>query len=166
MQPEMKRTSLALTTCLAAVFTSCIGTTGSAFFSSFSFEKLAKNDKSNVGLVCDSNGEGGGGGSHFSSFGFGRKQFDVHKGLDFACKLKPEAAERLKGTRLIDALQLYVEQALRDSGAKVIDRGNLDPATFYFAYSLEDLQGRVQISGRITSGNYLSLQGELNENGK
>jgi hypothetical protein len=152
--------------CLAAVCTACIGPRGSAFFSGFSLENLVKNDRSKTGLVCDSNGDGGGGGSHFSSFGFGRNQFDVHKGLDFACKLKSEAAERLDGAHLIAALQFDVEQALRDSGAKVIDRGNPDPTSFYFAYSFESIQGRVQVSGKITSGNYLSLQADLNENGR
>jgi hypothetical protein len=161
----MKKIALALMICLAAVCTACIGSRGSAFFSAFSLEKLVTNDKSNVGLICDANGGGGGGGSNGTSFGFGSKQFNAHKALSFACKLKSDAAER-GGARLIAALEHDVEQALRDSGAKVIDRGNTDPASFYFAYSFENIQGRVQVSGRITGGDYYSLQADLSESGK
>jgi hypothetical protein len=162
----MKKITLALTICLVTVWAACSGAIGSAFFSSFSLEKLVKNDKSNVGLVCDSNPNGGGGGSNGTSFGFGHKQFNAHKALDFACKLKSDASEPFDEKRLMAALQLDVEQALRDNGANVIGSGNPDPTSFYFAYTLKNIQGRVQVSGRITSGDYFSLQADLSENGK
>jgi hypothetical protein len=133
----MKKIPLALTICLAAVFTACSGAIGSTFFSSFSLEKLVKNDKSNVGLVCDSNGGGGGGGSNVTSFGLGRKQFNAHKSVGFACTLKSDPSGRFDEKRLMAVLQFDVEQALRDNGANVIESGNPDPTSFYVAYTLK-----------------------------
>ena len=164
----MKRIPIVLTICLAAVCSACIWSRGTAFFSSFSLEKLVKDNKSNTGLACDPKGGGGGGsiGTSSGGIGFGGKQFHSSKSDNFACRLKSDAAERFDEPRVIAALQLDVEKALGDSGAKIIDHGNPDPATFYFAYTLKDIEGRVQVSGRRSGGGYYSLSADLSETGK
>ncbi|HMG76715.1 MAG TPA: hypothetical protein VK582_24790 [Pyrinomonadaceae bacterium] len=165
----MKRIPIVLTICLAAVCSACIWSRGSAFFSSFSLEKLVQDNKSNTGLACAPNRGGGGGGSIGTSsggIGFGGKQFHSHKGDSFSCQLKSDEGERFDEPRIITALQLDVEKALSDSGAKIIDRGNPGPASFYLAYTLQNIEGRVQISGKRSGGGYYSLSADLNETGK
>jgi len=164
----MKRVPIVLTICLAAVCSACIWSRGSTFFSSFSLEKLVKDNKANTGLACDVSGGGGGSsiGTSGGGFGFGGKQFHSSKSDSFSCRLKSDAAERFDQARIITALQLDVEKALSDSGAKIIDRGNPDPASFYFAYTLKNIEGRVQISGRRNGGGYYSLEASLSETGK
>ena len=164
----MKRIPIVLTISLAAVCSACIWSRGSAFFSSFSLEKLVKNNKSNTGLACDPKGGGGGGsiGTSSGGIGFGGKQFHSHKGDSFSCQLTSDEGERFDEPRIINALQLDVEKALSDSGAKIVDRGNPDPHSFYFAYTLQNIEGRVQISGRRSGGGYYSLDADLSETGK
>ncbi len=148
-----------------------MGFRGSAFFTNFSVERLVKNSKANT-LACDPNGGGGGGGGGGSifatsgGFGFGGQQFRSSKSDSFACRLKSDAVERFDEPRLIAALQLDVEKALSDSGAKITDRGNPGPASFYFAYTLRNIEGRVQVSGRRSGGDYYSLDANLSETGK
>lgn len=167
----MKRTSIALTIFLAVVCTACtvcIGSRGSAFFSNFSAEKLVKNNMVKAGLACDPKGGGGGGGIGLSSGGFGLRGAHSHsyKGDGFACRLKSAAVDRFDEARLIDAMRLDVENALTDNGAKIIDRANPGPASFYFAYTLENIQGQVQVSGSKSGGDFYSVQTELDEDRK
>jgi hypothetical protein len=53
-----------------------------------------------------------------------------------------------------------------DSGEKITERGNPDPASFYFSYTIQNIEGRVRISGRRSAGNYYSLDADLKESGK
>ena len=165
----MKRIPIVVTICLATVCTACMGFKGSAFFTNFSVERLVKNSKANT-LACDRDGGGGGGGgSIFTSsggFGFGGRQFRSAKSDSFACRLTSDAADRFDEPRVITTLQLDVEKALSDSGAKIVERGNPGPASFYFSYTIQNIEGRVQISGRRSGGGYYSLSADLNETGK
>ncbi|MBA2621123.1 MAG: hypothetical protein H0U87_07975 [Acidobacteria bacterium] len=52
-----------------------------------------------------------------------------------------------------------------NSGAKVVDNGNTETNSFYFEYTLENVEGRVELSGKKI-GNYYNLQAELDERGK
>ena len=119
-----------------------------------------------TGLDCDPKGGGGGGGIGGSSGGFGwrgRAQSHSFKGDGFACRLTSDSLVRFDEARLIDALRLDVEKALADHGAKIIERGNPGPASFYFTYTLENIKGRVQISGKRSGGDFYSVQADLNE---
>jgi hypothetical protein len=165
----MKRNSIALAICFAIVCTACIGFRGSAFYSNFSAERLVKKNLASAGLACDPNGGGGGGGIGGSSGGLGLRggaHSHSFKGDGFACRLTSDSLDRFDEARLIDALRLDVEKALSDNGAKIIDRGNPGPASFYFAYTLENIQGRVQISGKRTGGDFYSVQADLVEDRK
>src|SRR5437667_323575 len=109
----MKRIPIVLTICLAAVCSACIWSRRSPFFSSFSLEKLVKDNKANTGLACEGSGGGGGGsiGTSGGGIGFGGKQFHSHKGDSFSCKLKSDDGERFDEPRIINALRLDVEKA-------------------------------------------------------
>lgn len=162
----MKITPIALVICLAVLYVACLGFRGSAFFSNFSVEKLVKNNMDNAGLACDPQGGGGGGGIGGSSGGFGLRggaQSHSFKGDGFACRLKSDAADRFDEARLIDALRLDVEKSLADNGAKIVERGNPGPASFYYAYTIGNIQGRVQVSGKRSGGDLYSVQADLDE---
>jgi len=58
-----------------------------------------------------------------------------------------------------------VERSLRDNGAQINESGNTDPASFYFAYTLRNVQGRIQISGKQIRPDYYDLQAKLEETG-
>ena len=64
---------------------------------------------------------------------------------------------------MIAALQSDVEKALNDSRAKITDRGHPGPVSFYFGYTLQNIQGRVQVSGQRIGGDYYSLDADLSE---
>ena len=66
---------------------------------------------------------------------------------------------------MIAALQ-DVERAIDQSGAKVIESGNPDSASFYFAYSIDNALGRVEISGKRIRNDYYSVRADLDERSK
>lgn len=66
---------------------------------------------------------------------------------------------------LIAALQ-DVERGIDQSGAKVIESGNPDSASFYFAYSIDNALGRVEISGKRIRNDYYSVRADLDERSK
>ncbi len=164
----MKTIPIALTICLAAFLSACIGRGTSSFFSGFSVGQLIKNHEANTGLACDPNGGGGGGGGSIGAgtggFGFGWKHIHAHRADAFECRLSSDAVARFDDAGMLAALKLDVEKALNDSGAKIVESGNPDRASFYFKYSLQGLQGRVQVSGRRFGNDYYSLSADLNEN--
>jgi hypothetical protein len=162
----MKTIPIALTLCLATLSSACIGYGTSSFFSNFSVRQLIKGHEANTGLACDPNGGGGGGGGTIGTggFGFGWRHIHAHKGDAFACRLSPDAVERFDDAGLLAALKIDVQKALNDSGAKITESGNPDPQTFYFKYTLKDVQGRVQVSGRRFGNDYYSLSADLDEN--
>ncbi len=67
-----------------------------------------------------------------------------------------------------DLFLLWNEMLKKDiinSGAKVVDKGNTETNSFYFEYTLENVKGWVELSGKKI-GNYYNLQAELDERGK
>src|SRR6266850_5509263 len=160
----MKTFPTALSISLAAFCSACILSGESTFYSNFSVQQLVKKHEAGAGLACDPNGGGGGGGNggHVGSYGRGGSHFSASKGDAFACRLSPDAVERFDDAGLLAALKIDVEKALNDSGAKITESGNPDPRTFYFKYTLKDVQGRVQVSGR-RFGNDYSVSADLNE---
>ena len=160
----MKTFPIALSISLAAFYSACILSGESTFYSNFSVQQLVKKHEAGAGLACDPNGGGGGGGNggHIGSYGRGGSHFSASKGDAYACRLSSDAVERFDDAGLLAALKIDVEKALNDSGAKITESGNPDPQTFYFKYTLKDVQGRVQVSGR-RFGNDYSVSADLNE---
>lgn len=161
----MKTITIALTLCLATLSSACIGYGTSSFFSNFSVRQLIKGHEANTGLACDPSGGGGGNiGGTSGGFGFGWRHFHAHRADAFECRLSSDAAERFDDAGLLDAMKLDVEKALNDAGAKIVESGNRDRASFYFTYKLQGVQGRVQVSGRRFGNDYYSLSADLDEN--
>lgn len=117
-------------------------------------------------MDCEGNGNDRGGGIGGGSFVFGGKEYHSHKGDGFFCKLKSNALEHFDEASLIAALRQDVERAIDQSGAKVIESGNPDSMSFYFAYSIDNAQGRVEISGKRIRNDYYSVRAELDERSK
>jgi hypothetical protein len=153
---------------IAAMFVS-VGCTAymsslqSSFFSKFSLRELVEKNQSRPGLDCSAGGGGGGIGGGVG--GFGRKEFQSHKGESLSCRLSDSAA-KFDEAGFIAALRRDVERDITESGAKIVDSGNPDASSFYFEYELEDARGRVEIAGRKISVDYYSLKADLDEKGK
>ncbi len=165
--PSMKRMiSIAVVVSLAFLCTSCLGSRETSFFSNFSVRQLVERSKSSAGLTCDANGGGGGGGigTRAGGIGFGGTRFNSHKSDRFGCGLKSNEPEDFE-TRLFAGLKLDVQQALRDNGAQITESGNPNPASFYFAYTLKDVRGRVQVSGTRIGTDYYDVHADLDESG-
>jgi hypothetical protein len=160
----MKRTiSIAIAVYVTVLCASCMSASEeTAFFSNFSITRLVESGKASTRFSCDA--IGGGGGADFnrtSAVGSGRRHFNSHKGDSFTCRLKSN--ESFDETDLFSMLKLDVERALHDNGAQITDRGSSGPASFYFAYVLKDVRGRVQIAGqRIGTDNY-NVHADLEE---
>ena len=165
--PYMKtKISMALVVCFALLYSSCVGSRETSFFSNFSVRQLVERSKSSAGITCDGNGGGGGGGirTRAGGIGFGGTRFNSYKSDSFGCRLKSNEPEDFE-TRLFAGLELDVQQALRDSGAQITENGNPKPATFYFAYTLKNVRGRVQVSGTRIGTDYYDVHADLDENG-
>ena len=170
----MKKAALILTLILVTSgFVACSLTQESAFFSKFSIQQLIEKNKAHNGLDCEGNDNdrgggiaGGGGGVSFRGFGFGRSTYHASKADNFFCKLKATTLEHFDEASLIAALRQDVERAIDQSGAKVIESGNLDSASFYFAYSTDNSLGRVEISGKRIRSDYYSVRADLDERSK
>lgn len=98
--------------------------------------------------------------------GVSSKEFHSHKGESFSCRLTSDGAEQFDEAGFIAALRQDVERGIEGSGAKVINSGKPDTGSFYFEYTLEDVAGRIDISGSRARGNYYSLTADLDERGK
>jgi hypothetical protein len=136
----------------------------SSFFSKFSVQELVERNKASAGLNCDPLGGGGGGiGSRAGGLGSRGAHFNSHKSDSYACRLQsPEAFDE---GRLFSALKLDVERTLRDLGAQITQTGSSGPANFYFAYSLKNVSGRVELTGTKTGSGYYDVRADLNETG-
>jgi hypothetical protein len=133
-----------------------------SFFSKFSMRELVEKNKALAGLECSAGGGGGGAGM---GGGSGAKEFHSHKTESFSCQLKAASAEQFDEAGFISALKQDVEKDIIDSGAKVVDSGNFKTNSFYFKYTLENVEGRVEISGKKIE-NYYNLNADLDEKGK
>jgi hypothetical protein len=160
-----KKIWMALAVCFALLCSSCIGSRETSFFSDFSLRQLIERRKSSAGFTCDSNG-GGGGGSQLrsSGIGFGGTRFNSHKSDSFECRLDSNGAEDFE-MRLFGGLKLDVQQALRDNGAQITESGNPNATSFYFAYTVKNVRGRVQVSGTRIGTDYYDVHADLDESG-
>ena len=164
----MKKVALILTLIvIASGFIACSIWPESAFFSKFSIQRLVEKNGTPNGLDCEGHGNDQGGGIHAGGGGFvfPSKGYRSIKSDSFFCRLKSNALERFDEAGLIAALRQDVERAIDQSGAKVIESGNPDSASFYFAYSIDNALGRVEISGKRIGNDY-KVRAQLDERSK
>lgn len=163
--PAQKQTILiAFAVCSALLYSSCKWSSESSFFANFSLRQFVEQSKSSAGLICEAIGGGGGGiGSRSGGLGTGGTRFNSNKSDSVACRL--EAADSFDETKLFSALKLAVERSLHDSGAQITDSGSTGSANFYFAYTLKNVHGRVQVSGTRIGTDYYDVRANLDETG-
>ncbi|PYS59982.1 MAG: hypothetical protein DMF74_19920 [Acidobacteria bacterium] len=161
----MKHTiSIGFAVGIALMCVSCMWSPESSFFSNFSSRQLVERNKYSAGLTCDPIGGGGGGaGSRAGGVGSGGMHFNSHKSDSFACRLKSD--EAFDETRFFSSLKLDVERALHDNGAQITDSGSSGAASFYFAYALKNVRGRVQVSSTRMGTDYYDVHADLDETG-
>jgi len=135
-----------------------------SFFSKFSLRELVEKNKALAGLNCSAGGGGGSAGTG-SGGGSGSKEFHSHTTENFSCQLKTAGAEQFDEAGFISALKQDIEKGIVDSGAKIVESGNPETNGFYFEYTSENVEGRVELSGKKTE-NYYTLKADLDEKGK
>jgi hypothetical protein len=147
--------SLVLTTGCAAYTASL----QSSFFSKFSLRGLVERNK-NRNLNCSGGGVagGGGGGSAISS---GRKESHAQKGENLSCQATD--VEKFDEAEFLQSLRRSVEMDLEQSKAKIVGCDRVDGQSFSCEYELEDIKGRVEVSGKMVPGNYYTLNANLKE---
>jgi TonB family protein len=130
------------------------------FFSQFSLRELVAENKTHAGLICSAGGTGGiaGGGG-----GGGSRGFSQIKAETFSCQIKAGEGEQFNDEEFIASIKDDVEKAITASGLKITDRGSPEAGSFYFAYRLENIEGRVSISGRKLRDDYYTLKADLEE---
>ena len=157
----MKRTTLIIFIGLALLGESCMWRPETSFFSNFSVRQLVERNKSSTGVTCDSGG--GGMGGRVGSVGQGGSHFNSHKSDSCGCRLASN--EAFDETRLFSALKLDVERSLKDNGAQITDRGSSGGTSFYFAYAIKNVRGRIQLSGTRVGTDYYDVRADLDETG-
>ena len=110
-------------------------------------------------------GNEGGGGSIFSTGGGfgGGTHFHAYKSDGFACRLQSDSLPVADEERMVASLRQLVQDSLRNYGANINESGNPDSHSFYFAYSIKEIQGRIRITGKRT-GDLYDLEAEIEEN--
>jgi|GEM_PF-1395223 len=138
----------------------------SLFFAKFSMQDLVTANKSMSGLSCDPVGGGGGGGgigSRAGGFGGGGMHFQSHKSDSFACRLQSGALASADEDRLIASLKKPVEDLLRTYDANIKESGSSEPRSFYLSYAINDIQGRIKVSGQRIGVDFYNLRADLEE---
>jgi hypothetical protein len=138
----------------------------SPFFAKFSMQDLVTANKSMAGIDCEPMGGGGGGngiGSRSGGLGRGGFQFQSHKSDSFACRLQSDSFASADEDRLIASLKKPVEDSLRKYGANIKESGSRNPRSFYVSYTINDIQGRIQVSSQRIGVDFYNLQADLEE---
>ena len=161
MSSIVSRAAFVAALLLGAGCTAYMSSFQSSFFSKFSLRELVERNKSHRGLNCSASG--GGGGVAGGTGSVGKKASHFHKVESFSCQMTGDSAEQFDEGGFIAALKQSVEIDLDQSKAKIIGGDNLEANSFYFEYTLEDIRGRVEISGRKDMGNYYSLKADVDE---
>jgi hypothetical protein len=135
-----------------------------SFYANFSVRQLVQQSESSAWLKCDPLGGGGCGHQiRIRRSGSGETHFNSHKSDNFACRMTSD--ESLDETRLFSALKLSVERALNENGAQITANGSTRPGNFYFAYILQGVGGRVELSSQRGEAGYYNISADLNETG-
>ena len=140
----------------------------SIFFAKFSMQELVTANKSMAGIACDPAGGGGGGngngiGSRAGGFGGGGIHFQSHKSDSYACRLQSDSFASADEDRLIASLKQPIENSLRTYGANIKESGSSEPHSFYVSYAINDIQGRIKVSGQRIGLGFYNLQANLEE---
>jgi hypothetical protein len=144
----------------------CTTSPESPFFAKFSMQDLVTANKSVAGFVCDPMGGGGGGngvGSRAGGFGCGGMHFQSHKSDSFACRLQSDSFASADEDRFIASLKKPIEDSLRKYGANIKESGSSEPRSFYLSYAINDIQGRIKVSGQRIGVDFYNLQANLEE---
>ena len=153
-----------LAVCIGLLHTSCLWSRETSFFSNFSMRQLVERNESSAGLTCNPIGGGGGGiGSRTGGIGFGGSHFGSHKSDSCGCRVR--SYEAFDETRFFSALKRDVESSLHDTGVQITETGSSGAASFYFAYALRNVHGRVQVSGNRLGSDYYHVSADLQETG-
>ena len=134
----------------------------STFYSNFSLADLVKRNNSRLGLACSSGGMGGVGLGAASHSG-GTKDFHYHKTETFASHITSASLVDSDEAGFIESLKAEVQDEIVRRKARVTHASDLKPAGFYFEYSEEGIQGRIEISGNVTGATYYNLTATLSE---
>jgi hypothetical protein len=132
----------------------------STFYSNFSMVELVKRNSSPLSL--DSAG-GGGGGGRIGTFGHSPRQTHYRKTESFALHLKPGGLAKTDEGKFLSSLKADVQDEIVKSDARITEAGDLEVPGCYVEYSEEGIQGRIEISGKLSGGNYYSLTATLSE---
>lgn len=160
---RMNRVLIYLVAGMVSTSLACVFSKESPFFAKFSMADLVTANKSMGGVVCDPVGGGGGGiGSRSGGFGLGGTRFHSQKTEAFACRLQSGTLPSADEEQLIASLRKRVEDSLRTYGANIKESGSRDSHSFYLSYAIEDIQGRIQVSGK-RSADFYTLQANLEE---
>jgi hypothetical protein len=144
----------------------CNMSSESPFFAKFSMQDLVTANNSMAGIACDPAGGGGGGngvGSRTGGFGGGGIHFQSHKSDSYACRLQSDSFASADEDRLIASLKQPIENSLRTYGANIKESGSSEPHSFYVSYAINDIQGRIKVSGQRIGLGFYNLQANLEE---
>jgi hypothetical protein len=138
----------------------------SNFYSNFSMAELVKRNSSCPSLESLGGLGGGGGGVCFNrvgSHGHGSGLSRFHKTDSSAFHLKPGGLAKTDEGKFLSSLKADVQDEIVKSDARITEAGDLEVPGCYVEYSEEGIHGRIEISGRLTGGNYYSLTATLSE---
>jgi len=129
-------------------------------------QDLVTANKGMTGIDCETMGGGGAGngiGTRTGGLGRGGLQFQSHKSDSFACRLQSDSFASADEDRLIASLKQPIENSLRTYGANIKESGSSEPHSFYVSYAINNIQGRIQVSGQRVGVDFYNLQANLEE---
>jgi hypothetical protein len=89
------------------------------------------------------------------------------QGISFSKRRKSSCqitdAEKFDEGKFLQALRQSVEMDLEETKARNIGCAKVDGQSFSCEYALEDIRGKVEVSGKMGPGNYYSLKANLDE---
>ena len=152
---------------IAVGLIACTRPKESAFYRSFSLQKLVAETGSQFGLDCGTGG-GGGGGSHFGIWSAGpiANRFQSQKGETCVCNLQKNGTEDFDEIGLMMGVAKSVEREITNSGARIVEQGSHDPTSFYFEYALDNVKGRVEIACKLLPTHQYNFDSSVQESGR
>lgn len=112
-------------------------------------------------LSLDPSGGGGGGGG--GSFSGGSRQAHYRKTESLALHLKPGGLAKTDEGKFLSSLKADVQDEIVKTAARITEAGDLEVPGCYVEYSEEGIHGRIEISAKLSGGNYYSLTATLSE---
>jgi hypothetical protein len=135
----------------------------SAFYSNFSIAGLVQKYTSRFELDSAGLGTGGSAGAKGGSHSSPSKECRYHKTERFSCHLKSSQLGEFDETEFTASLKADLENEIARSGAHITDSGDLKVSGFFFRYAAEGIQGRIELSGRLTGEDVYSLTSAITE---